>query len=213
MSDERDCFARAGGVSRPRPVNDPTLRAFLDNLARQWAQAAERVRAGALQPGRDDPEWKPGYNWIDLSVEKEGQKRLLKVRLWVRMHEVSQFQAIHDPDDKEIWENCFELAAWPSAAATAPPQVRTDTVQVLENPMATAGAPPITVRSVTIKLFKLKEHEQRRIIARCELDRPGDRELKDYELAVNAVRRSQQEGTLQRFNDLIDEMLARQEGA
>jgi predicted phosphodiesterase len=167
-----------------------------------------RIRAGALQPDRDDADWKPGYNWIGVSVEKEGERRLLKVRLWVRMYEVSQFQAIHDQDDREIWENCFELPAWAPAAALT----ETETVQVLERPMITEGAPPVTVRSVTIKLFKLKEHEQRRVISKLELDRSGDRDLKDYELAVNAVRRSEQEGKLQRLNDLVDEMLAGQGG-
>jgi hypothetical protein len=78
--------------------------------------------------------------------------------------------------------------------------------------MTTEGAPPVTVRSVTIKFFKLKEHEQRRVIAKLELDRPGDKDLKDYEQAINAVRRSQEEGKLQQLNDLIDEMLGEQGG-
>lgn len=171
-----------------------------------------RIRAGALQPDRDDFEWKPGYNWIDVSVEKEGEKRLLKVMLWVRMYEVSQFQAIHDAEDIEIWENRFVLPAWaPPAAAPAPTE--TEAAQVLEKPMTTERALPVTVRSVTIKLFKLKEHEQRRVITKLELDRPGDKDLKDYEQAINAVRRSHEEGKLKQLNDLVDEMLAGQGGA
>ncbi|WP_136621697.1 MULTISPECIES: metallophosphoesterase [Mesorhizobium] len=166
-----------------------------------------RIRAGALQPDRDDTEWKPGYNWIDVSIEK-GEKRLLRVRLWVRMHEVSQFQAIHDPDDKEIWENRFELPAWTPPAA--PAETGTEAVQILERPMTTEGAQPVTVRSVTIKLFKLREHEQRRVISRLQLDRSGDRDLKDYELAINAVRRSQEDGKLGQLNDLVDKILAGQ---
>jgi hypothetical protein len=167
-----------------------------------------RIRAGALQPDRDDPEWKPGYNWIDVSIEKKNDTRLLKVKLWVRMYDVSQFQAIHDPDDKEVWENCFDLPAWTPATALAPPE--TETVQVLERPMTTEGAPPVTVRSVMIKFFKLKEHEQRRLIARLELDRAGDRDLKDYELAINAVRRSHAEGKLKQLDGLVDEILGGQ---
>ena len=54
----------------------------------------------------------------------------------------------------------------------------------------TTSAPPPTIRSVTIKLFKLKEHEQRRVITLLNLDRPSDREMKDYELVVAAVKRS-----------------------
>ncbi len=166
-----------------------------------------RIRAGALQPDRDGTDWKPGYNWIEVSVEKDQEARYLKVRLWVRMHEVSQFQAIHDPDDGEVWENRFKLSAW-TPAATAVSPTEAETAPIPEEPMATNGTPPVTVRSVTIKLFKLKEHEQRRVITKLELDRPDDKDLKDYELAIAAVRRSHAEGSLQRLNDLVDEMLA-----
>ena len=71
-----------------------------------------RVRAGALQPDRDDPEWKPGYNWIDVSVNRSGGKRRLVVNVWVRMHEVAQFIAVPDPDDNEVWEGSFVLPHW-----------------------------------------------------------------------------------------------------
>lgn len=174
-----------------------------------------RIRAGAVHPDRDDSDWKPGYNWIDVSVEKEGEKRHLNVKLWVRMYDVAQFQAIHDPDNKEIWENRFDLPNWspPMKPATTDQRAEVKTVQVLERPMSTEGPSPVTVRTVTIKLFKLAEHEQRRVITRLELDKEGDRDLKDYELAINAVRRSQEQGKLQRLNDLVDKLLAAQGGA
>jgi hypothetical protein len=123
-----------------------------------------RIRAGALQPDRDDADWKPGYNWIDVSVQADKDRRFLSVKLWVRMHEVSQFQAIHDPDDKEIWESRFDLPAW-APVVTSPTTDGTESVEVSESQMTIEGAAPITVRSVTIKFFKLKEHEQRRVIA------------------------------------------------
>jgi predicted phosphodiesterase len=166
-----------------------------------------RIRAGALQPDRDDAEWKPGYNWIDVSVARREGKRGLVVKVWVRMHEVAQFLAVPDPDDNEVWENCFVLPDWNGAAAK-PAEKREDTaVQVLESPM-TQTTMPVTVRSVTIKFFRLKEHEQRRVIAQMNLDRPGDRDLKDYELVINVVRRSRDEGRLQELDAMLDATLA-----
>lgn len=168
-----------------------------------------RVRAGALQPDRDDGEWKPGYNWIDVSVGTADGKRQLIVKLWVRMHEVSQFIAIPDRDGNEIWENTYKLPDWSAPALPAAPlaSVEEDAiVEVLESPMETPTT--ATVRSVTIKIFKLKEHEQRRVIFKMELDRPGNRDLKDYELVINAVRRSRDEGSLEKLNALLDETLA-----
>jgi len=170
-----------------------------------------RIRAGALQPDRDDAEWKPGYNWIDVSVANVGCRRTLAVQLWVRMHEVAQFIAVPNPDDREIWENSLELPPW--RAPTTPAVAREESqkqdadAQVMESPM-TQTSTPVTVRSVTIKIFKLKEHEQRRIISKMELDRSGDRDLRDYEVVINAVRRSRDEGSLERLNALLDEALA-----
>ncbi|MGD0023830.1 MAG: metallophosphoesterase [Xanthobacteraceae bacterium] len=167
-----------------------------------------RIRAGALLPDRDDPEWKSGYNWIDVSVGKDKEKRSLVVRVWVRMHEVAQFIAVPDPDDNEVWENSFVLPDWDAAPAKPADGKKEDAVvQVLEPPM-TQTSTPATVRSVTIKIFKLKEHEQRRVISKMELDRPGDRDLKDYELVINAVRRSRDEGSLDKLDALLDETLA-----
>ena len=80
-------------------------------------------------------------------------------------------------------------------------------MQVLESLMAQAPT-PVTLRSVTIKFFKLKEHEQRRVITQMKLDRPGDRDLKDYEFVINAARRSREEGRLQELDALLDETLA-----
>lgn len=67
---------------------------------------------------------------------------------------------------------------------------------------------PVSIRSVTIKFFKLKEHEQRRLISHMKLDRPGDRDMKDYELVIAAVKRSEENGILSELDRLIDVTLA-----
>ena len=171
-----------------------------------------RIRAGALQPDRDDPEWKPGYNFIDVSVEKEAGQRSLVVKAWVRMHEVAQFIAIPDRDGKEIWQNKFKLPDWAARVAVPAAAKKDAPVPALESPMTQAPS-AVTVRSVTIKLFKLKEHEQRRVITQMKLDRPGDRDLKDYEFAINAVRRSRAEARLEELDALLDKTLAEGERA
>jgi predicted phosphodiesterase len=167
-----------------------------------------RIRAGALQPDRDEPDWKPGYNWIDVSVGEDKGKRTLVVKVWARMHEVSQFITIPDPDDNEIWENSFVLPAWkaPSLEGTESKK-EVVVVRVTESPMMQTST-PITIRSVIMKFFKLKEHEQRLVIAKMKLDRPGDRDLKDYELVINTVRRSEQERRLPELDALLEETLS-----
>lgn len=169
-----------------------------------------RIRAGAMHPERDERDWKPGYNWIDISVNGTGDKRRLVVKVWVRQFETNNFLAIPDPKGNPIWENSYELAEWTAPSAPATEIARAEvSAPALESPtMTTSDPPPPTVRSVTIKLFKLKEHQQRRVITLLELDRPSDREMKDYELVVAAVKRSDTLGVLSDMDHLIDRTLA-----
>jgi len=167
-----------------------------------------RIRAGAMHPERDAPEWKPGYNWIDISVNGAGKHRKLCVKVWVRQFETNNFIEIPDLKGKPIWENYYDLPEWSEppvqvdeTAKPAEPVIKGETVTA-------PPSPPPTIKSVTIKLFKLQEHEQRRIITLLKLDKPADRELKDYELAVAAVIRSSDSGTLDQMDVLINKTLA-----
>jgi hypothetical protein len=127
------------------------------------------------------------------------------------MYEVAQFIPIPDPEGNEIWDNNFALPDW---SAPISPSVSDETTErpkpELESPM-TPEDKPTTVRTVTIKFFKLKEHEQRRVITQLKLDRSGDRDLKDYEFVIHAVRRSVNEGSLQELDALLDRTLAERE--
>jgi GTPase-associated adaptor domain len=176
-----------------------------------------RIRAGALQPARDEKSWKPGYNWIDVSVEEAEAKRALVVRIWVRMHETDHFLAVTDRNNNEIWNERFDLPKWqrPKVAMEVPaPEQLAMVAQPekvalrVEEVAMTTPAPPVNMRTVTVKFFKLKEHEQRRLIAKMTLDRDGDRDLKDYQLATTAVRRAAEGGVLNDLNAEIDALLS-----
>lgn len=174
-----------------------------------------RIRAGALQPGRDELDWKPGYNWIDLSVTGNGATRQLDVVVWVRQHERTTFIPIPDPDRQDPWHMPITLPEWHAPAVTSivsPEATPIDEQQPadMEVPMTPSNASPtsVTIRSVTLKFFKLKEHEQRRVIVQLELDEEADNALKDYELAIAAVRRSEQQGRLVELNEKIEAIIA-----
>jgi hypothetical protein len=150
---------------------------------------------------------------MEISIGSAGDKRHLSVRLWVRMYEQSQFITFPDRNNNEIWTNSYELPPWQLKKLLSPAVKlvgeKRDVAAVSgqESPM-TDKTVPLTVRTVTLKLFKLKEHEQRRVISQLKLDRSGDRELKDYEVAISAVRRSKEEGNLDKLDELVDQTLA-----
>jgi len=169
-----------------------------------------RIRAGALQPARDEADWKPGYNWIDLAVSGTGKNRRLEVQLWVRQHERSAFIAIPDYDHRDPWRMPIELPEWYAPEVNMPGPARMPDLPTadVEVPVMPSSSPPVTIRSVTMKFFKLKEHEQRRVIVQLELDDETDHNLKDYELAIAAVRRSERRGRLAELNEKIESVIA-----
>ncbi len=163
-----------------------------------------RVRAGAVQPARDDAEWKPGYNWIQLDVEGVERQRFLNVNIWVRMYEVSQFLAMPNPEREEVWSSRISLRDWkaPAVASAEIIPSRAD-----RRPMSEPPEPIADIRSVTFKMFKLNEHEQRQVIVNLSLDEEGDRDMKDYEVAIAAVKRASEQSRLDQLDKEIDAIL------
>lgn len=167
-----------------------------------------RIRAGAMHPERMEPGWDPGYNWIDVDVVRKDGKRNLVVGVHVRKYENAGFHPVFDPDHNEVWVNSYALPEWaPPATPVEAEKVEDDAMPVLEKPIMPTPT-PVSVRSVMLKIFKLREHDQRRVITQLNLDKPGDRDLKDYELAMAAVTRSNEQGRLKELDDLIDRTLA-----
>lgn len=172
-----------------------------------------RVRAGALQPDRDAPNWRPGYNWIEASVEEIEGREKLRVKVWARAHEVDHFTPVFDRNQNEAHDNPLDLPAWQRQRQPARVERREDKMaeaspQAMELPMMVEPEKPVTVRSVATKIFRLREPEQRRLIAQMKLDATGDNELKDYEVAIAAVRRAEERGQLGELDREIDAILA-----
>ncbi|MBG7622104.1 metallophosphoesterase [Herbaspirillum sp. AP02] len=64
-----------------------------------------RFLAGAVNPARDEPDWKPGYNLIDLSIQGEGSNRSIKIDAHVRgfQNAPEMFTAVHTHLREEVW--------------------------------------------------------------------------------------------------------------
>ena len=116
-----------------------------------------RIRAGAVQPARDELDWKPGYNWIDLLVSGSDASRQLDVQVWVRQHERTTFIPVPDPERQDPWRMSLSLPEWHAhlseSASVAGPSPETADVEVPEMP---TSSDPITIRSVTLKFSSSK---------------------------------------------------------
>lgn len=160
-----------------------------------------RIKAGALQPDRDEPGWHPGYNWIDVRVDGKGADRNLEVEISVRMYAANRFLALPNDEGEPTWKSTFKLPIWYPPAALSSEAVVAVPASSSEN--SSASMPQRTVpdiRTVTLKMFRLKVAEQRAVIEELGLTDPGDDKLKDYQIAVAAVRRSDEKGKLKELD-------------
>lgn len=69
-----------------------------------------RITSGATNPDSREPNWKPGYNFIAISVKNDGSKRQLSVKVQPRVwnDEHKQFAGEEQRDGKMIRECLFE---------------------------------------------------------------------------------------------------------
>ena len=151
-----------------------------------------RVRAGAVQPERDEPGWKPGYNLIDLSVAEDGETRRLMVKVWVRQREQARYIAITDPmNDNPTWDMTHPLPRWTPSVEVLSLEPASSGVHMLDAAEDVAMANDLpTIRSIVPKLLALSEADQLTIIESLGLSEVEDGELRDYEAALAAIRRA-----------------------
>ncbi|SMF60619.1 Calcineurin-like phosphoesterase [Xaviernesmea oryzae] len=169
-----------------------------------------RIRAGAVQPERDEPGWKPGYNFIEMTVDGEDDNRQLIVKVWVRQREGARYIEIPDPeDDSPFWRMTHRLPRWVAPPAAAASMLLPPSINVIapaeDNVMAKE---PPTTRSVAPKLLALSEADQLKIIEDLMLSEDEDADLRDYEAALAAIRRAADRGKLVDLDRAIDEFNA-----
>ncbi len=176
------------------------------------------IRAGAIQPERDDPQWDPGYNWIDVSVEtKPGEERWLNVNIWVRKWEEHRFIGVPDQDGNEKWSVPHRLSQWiklveaPVATAGTIADERTPAMNDDDSTSAVRPDEPLQSTTVVRKLLELSEHDQRWIIGELGLDQDGDQGLKRWQFVLAAVNRAKKKGLLNALNDEVSKLIAKKE--
>lgn len=212
-------WLRNGGTFKERLEAVTHLQLFGHEHTRRIEEGRRftTIRAGAVQPERDDPNWDPGYNWIELSVEtKSDEERWLNVGIWVRKWEGHRFIAVPDPDDNERWSVPHQLSKWkkpvevPIAASGA---IADDRSLAMNTDEAAAGTPDEPLRSTTVvrNLLELSEHDQRRIIGELRLDQDGDQGLKRWQFVLAAVNRANKKGLLEALNDKVSMAAAKKE--
>jgi len=102
-----------------------------------------RLAAGAVHPGRDEPEWEPRYNVLSIDVLVNNDGRFLRVVIWPRVYRAASFlpDNTYTAPGGESQTYLLRLAKWDgppfSSPNTDPPQEATPMVM---SPTTSAGA-------------------------------------------------------------------------
>lgn len=203
-------------------VNDKAPLQFFGHAHRQrCTQTPSYVRfcAGALHPERNEREYRPGYNLIDLEVIGEDRLRIVRVRAHVRQWQRNpdRFIAVQSPQGHDFWESDILF-----------PNHATRVVNPTEDRPAIAAAPAIpaapqslasleevamsspSTKDLVFRFFGLDDSQKRDLLLKLGLITENDLKINDEDLYNGALRLAAQRGQLV---DLASEIeLLKQQG-
>ena len=166
-----------------------------------------RFSAGAVNPERHEPGWSPSYNLIILSVEDDGDDRLLSVRGKLRQWQSNpnRFRAVKTEEGEEVFRHairlpfrsscgtCDELNAEGALSRAVSLEAK---VPIKEWNQEAAMGNPIT-RNFVFRFWNLRRSEQRQILAELGLLREDEADLPEAEKYGRALIRASEKGVLE----------------
>lgn len=165
-----------------------------------------KLYAGAVNPRRDEQNWRPGYNVLELSVQTVDGKRKLMVDVHAREWQNTvprQFRAIEDRGNKQIHHHEIVLDDWEHSRSNT--TARTEARQSGDSPQPVPAQPAATMtpREVVHRFFKLPISKKSEILGQLDLLAESDRALPDVEKSKRALLRAKERGLLDKLIELI----------
>jgi predicted phosphodiesterase len=199
-------------------VNNRASLQFFGHEHRQRCTPTDdymRFSAGAVNPERSEPDWRPGYNVIDIQVLGTGKDRLVQVQAHVRQLQKSpeRFIALKTKQGDDIWARDIRFPGksaralrsvevqYPQEAAAAPAEV------AVAQPIATPGEVAMSKsqsKELLFRLWSLDDSQKRGIMFKLNLINQEDLALSDYELYDRGVRRAAKQGLLEELASEVD---------
>lgn len=196
-------------------VNDRAPLQFFGHEHRQRCIPTDgymRFSAGAVNPERHEPDWKPGYNIIDIEVVGAGTERVVRVRAHVRQLQKNpeRFIALTTKQGQDVWTQDIlfpshathvvrPAEAQPAPAATAAPVAPVH----VATPAEVAMSSPST-KGLVFRFWNLPDSQKREIMFRLKLITQEDLALSDEELYDRGLRLAAKQGLLEALAREVD---------
>lgn len=177
-------------------------------------KAFTKLFAGSINPHRAEPNWKPGYNIIEISVDSsEGRKLVVDVHAREWHQSPPQFRVVLDRMHNSVHSNKIELEALP---ADYVPLETTDEITIdhaSDTPFVTQydqsssglGA-QVDFRQIVFRFFRLTISKKNEIVGHLRLVEDDDTSLADVEKFRLALARARERNKLEELMEWIEKL-------
>lgn len=174
-----------------------------------------RFMAGAVNPDRDEPDWRPGYNMIDISVNGEGSERSVDVRAHVRHLQTTpeMFVPLLTAEGEKVWSHrlpCKEVTQLGfkiPAPGTFPPlrvdprnnkqsAANTTAADEVSKPSAEAVMSQPSTKNLVFRFWALSISQRRDIALELNLMTSSDLAVPEPERYARALKAAAEKGLL-----------------
>lgn len=166
-----------------------------------------RLTASAAHPDRQEADWEPGYNLLELEVEGEDAKRRLRLRTHVRVWQTSPagFQAKMDKD-ADVFEHYIDLEKWTRPAAAidkATPVAATEKVAEIDATPPDQGPAMTQLRELGLRFYQLPFSKKAEIAGKLNLLEEEDTAQPDYERFRRVFIRAHERGQVEQLEAAV----------
>lgn len=191
-------------------LNDRAPLQFYGHEHRQrctQTPAYVRFSAGATNPARQERDWKPGYNLIDLEVVGEGRERVVRVKAHIRQLQRSpeRFIALETAQGQDVWESDL---AFPYETTQVVNHAQVHPVSTGAGPVVAAALEPVALpaevsmsspstKGLVFRFWSLADSQKREIMQKLDLITADSIPSSDQELYDRGLRLAAQRGQLE----------------
>ena len=162
-----------------------------------------RIAAGAVNPARNEGNWEPGYNLIELSLSDEEGQSILTINSHLRNWQSSpdKFIAKQTPNGSEIFVKKMVLGP----SATNVPEIKIETINELgvTQPEKRQNMSADTNKSLVYRFWDLASSERRAIANKLGLLSEKELELPEVERYKRAFHHAKDRDKVQELSDAI----------
>jgi calcineurin-like phosphoesterase family protein len=203
------------------------IQMFGHKHRQRCARTPEYIRfsAGAVNPDRYEPDWRPGYNLIDLEVNGSGAHRGVQVRAHVRhlQNAPERFTALKTNQDEDIWTHQLSLPSYaplgaPRAVIVVTPSATTHTATTIVDaanvPFSAQPDAPIagvtmsnpSTKNLVFRFWSLSVSQKREIAFKLNLISENDLNVPEPERYARALKLAAQRGQLEELAKEVEQV-------